>query len=307
MSIVEAVRSRLSVKISLTLAVLLLVVTVIAAVIITKNQTDQMEQLTLEKAQVAAAIGARQWGDLFDSAIDSGQLTVPDVFDKAYVEIKGYNFGTLPKYHTRYDSYTDKAVLVFQDKFLEYQDFIFAVGVDENGYLPTHNTVYQKPMTGVPEKDLVGNRSKRIFADAVGLPAAKNTEPTLKQVYKRDTGETMWDVSSPIFVKGKHWGGFRVGVSMVRIEERKRSLLLTLIVIFSGFAVLTIGTMFVVVNRAIKPVVALTGAAEQISMGEALDVPIKSASPDEIGKLTKAIERLRVSMKAAMSRLGGEQ
>jgi len=40
-------------------------------------------------------------------------------------------------------------------------------------------------------------------------------------------------------------------------------------------------------------------------MGDGLDMPIKSASIDEIGQLTKAVERLRVSMKAAMSRLGG--
>jgi HAMP domain-containing protein len=65
----------------------------------------------------------------------------------------------------------------------------------------------------------------------------------------------------------------------------------------------TIGTMFVVVRRAMKPVVALTAAADQISLGEALDQPIRSASTDEVGQLTKSIDRLRVSMKAAMSRL----
>ena len=40
-------------------------------------------------------------------------------------------------------------------------------------------------------------------------------------------------------------------------------------------------------------------------MGDGLETPIKSQSTDEIGQLTKAVERLRVSMKAAMSRLGG--
>jgi HAMP domain-containing protein len=307
MSLVTAVRSKLSVKISLTLAALLLVVTIVAAVVITARQTAQMEEMTLEKARVVAGLGARQFGDLFDGAIDSGQLTVNDVFDKAYVEIKGYNWGQQPKYHTRYDSFTDKAVLVFQDKFLESEDIAFAVGVDENGYLPTHNTRYQKQLTGDPQKDLTGNRTKRIFADSTGLPAAKNLEPSLLQVYKRDTGETMWDVSSPIWVKGKHWGGFRVGVSMEKIDARKKALLLTLFGIFTVFAAVTIGTVFVVIQRAMRPVVWLTGAAEQISMGEGLDTPIKTEAVDEIGHLTKAVERLRVSMRAAMSRLSGEQ
>jgi HAMP domain-containing protein len=53
-----------------------------------------------------------------------------------------------------------------------------------------------------------------------------------------------------------------------------------------------------------QPVVELTAKAEQISLGEALETPIKSTSIDEIGMLTKAVDRLRSSMKAAMSRLG---
>jgi len=31
------------------------------------------------------------------------------------------------------------------------------------------------------------------------------------QTYKRDTGEVMHDLSVPIYVRGRHWGGFRVG------------------------------------------------------------------------------------------------
>jgi HAMP domain-containing protein len=197
-------------------------------------------------------------------------------------------------------------VLVFQDKFLDYQDFIFAVGVDENGYLPTHNTRFQKPLTGAPEKDVAGNRTKRVFDDPVGLAAAKNLQPSLQQVYRRDTGETMWDVSSPVFVKGKHWGGFRIGVSMERIEARKAALLTTLVGLFAVFVLVTIATLFIVVQAAMRPVRALTEAAEAISMGDGLETPIKTAAVDEIGLLTRAVERLRISMKAAMSRLGGQ-
>jgi HAMP domain-containing protein len=304
MSIVSAARARLSVKISLTLAAVLVVLTALAAGYITLHETRQMEEMTLEKARVAASIGSRQFGDVLDAAIDSGMLTVADVFDRQYVEIKGYAWGKHPKYHTRYDSAIESAVLVFQDKFLDHEDFVYAVGVDVNGYLPSHNTRYQKPLTGDADKDLSGNRTKRIFNDPVGLAAVQNREPTLLQVYARDTGETMWDVSSPIHVKGKHWGGFRIGVSMERIEARKKDLLLSLFVIFQVFALVTIATMFVVVRRAMRPIVELTRAADQISMGEGLETPLKSSSADEIGALTKAIDRLRVSMKAAMSRLG---
>ena len=180
---------------------------------------------------------------------------------------------------------------------------VFAVLVDRNSYLPTHNQRYSQPLTGNLANDLVNNRTKRMFNDRTGLAAARNKAPFLIQRYQRDTGETMWDVSSPIYVKGKHWGGFRVGVSMERIEARRRSLVMALFGMFSVFAAVTIATMFVVVGRAMKPVVALTTAADQISLGEALDTPLKPASVDEIGRLTKSIDRLRVSMKAALSRL----
>ena len=304
MSIVLAVRRSLGAKVSLKLAVVVLGLTAAAAVIIMIQQTRQMEELTLEKARVAASLGARQYGDMFDEAIDSGLVTVNDVFDRAYVEIKGYAFGGKPKYHTRYDALTDRAVLVFQDRFLEQEDFVFAVGVDENGYLPTHDTKFQLPLTGDPQQDLAGNRTKRMFNDPVGLTAGKNVQPTLVQVYKRDTGETMWDVSSPIYVKGKHWGGFRVAVSMERIAAHQRALLWTLLAIFGVFGLVTIGTMYLVVRHEMRPVLALTAAAEAIGLGEGLDTPIKSAAVDEIGQLTKTLDRLRVSMKAAMSRLG---
>ena len=304
MSLATTVRRSLGLKVSLKLAALVIALTAIAAVVIVTSQTRQMEELTLEKAKVAATIGARQYGDFFDNAIDSGLATVADVFDRNYLEIKGYDFKDKPKYHTRYDALTDRAVLVFQDKFLEHEDFVFAVGVDENGYLPTHNTRFQKPFTGDAEKDLAGNRTKRIFADPVGIAAAKNKEPTLVQVYKRDTGETMWDVSAPVYVKGKHWGGFRVAVSMQRIEARQRQLLLTLVAIFGIFTLVSVGAIFLLVQIAMRPVVTLTEAAKQISLGEALEVPIKPETEDEIGQLTKTIDRLRLSMKAAMQRLG---
>jgi HAMP domain-containing protein len=304
MSVVDTIRESLGIKITLKLAVLMVGLTGAAALAITFNQTTSMEEMTLEKARVAATIGARQYGDFFDNAIDGGQLTVADVFDRNYAEIKGYDFGGKAKFHTRYDAFTDRGVLVFQDKFLDHKDFLFAVGVDENGYLPTHNTKFQKAVTGDPAQDLAGNRTKRKFDDPVGIAAARSTEPTLVQVYQRDTGETMWDISAPIFVKGKHWGGFRVAVSMSRISERMVVLLATLIAAFGVFGLVTLTAMFLVVRGAMRPVTALTEAARRISVGEDLDTPIKSDEVDEIGKLTKTIDRLRLSMKAAMSRLG---
>jgi nitrate/nitrite-specific signal transduction histidine kinase len=91
---------------------------------------------------------------------------------------------------------------------------------------------------------------------------------------------------------------------MQRISERMVVLLATLIAAFGVFGVVTLTAMYLVVRGAMKPVRELTDAARRIGVGEDLDTPIKSDEVDEIGKLTKSIDRLRLSMKAAMARLG---
>src|SRR6266536_4593019 len=169
MSIVLAVRRSLAAQVALKLAVVVLVLTALAAVVITVHQRQEMEQATLEKARVAAAIGAQQYGDILDKEIDTGALTVSDAFDSNHVQIRGYDWGTDPKYHTRFDSVTDRAVLVLLDQFLEDQDFVFAIGVDESGYIPTHNSKFTQPFTGVAAKDLEGNRTKRMANYPLGL------------------------------------------------------------------------------------------------------------------------------------------
>ncbi len=58
-------------------------------------------------------------------------------------------------------------------------------------------------------------RPERLFDDEVGLKAARNDKPFLVQSYRRDMGggrqTLILDVSSPIMVKGRHWGAFRLG------------------------------------------------------------------------------------------------
>lgn len=53
----------------------------------------------------------------------------------------------------------------------------------------------------------------------------------------------------------------------------------------------------------VRPVVALTEAADQMSLGE-LEKPIVLERKDELGRLAQSLERLRISMAAAMARLG---
>ena len=134
-----------------------------------------------------------------------------------------------PKFTTDWDKLADRDILAIEEQikntFKEeaersaFEDsakvkppvIVFTVLVDRNGYLPTHNAEFSKPMTGNLEVDLVNNRTKRIFNDRTGLAAARSEAPYLFQRYQRDTGETMVDLSVPIMIGDAHWGAVRIG------------------------------------------------------------------------------------------------
>ena len=147
--------------------------------------------------------------EIFSEAVRTGPLSMEDLFDTDYRPIEGSN---PPKFHSRFDGFTDTRLPSIQEPILTRNEFIaYAGAVDRNGYFPTHNKRYSQPLTGNYEKDLLRNRTKRIFNDRTGARVGANTKPFLLQTYKRDTGEVMHDLSLPIQVNGRHWGGFRIG------------------------------------------------------------------------------------------------
>ena len=152
---------------------------------------------------------AKAVGKAFDDAIDRGQISLDDLFDKTYAPISN----TRPqKFHTKFDAFCDKCLPAIQEPVLgRLPDAAYAIACDRRGYVPTHNTRYCQPLTGDEKTDMAGNRSKRIFEDPVGRRCGDHELPFLLQTYRRDTGEIMHDMSSPVYVKGRHWGGVRVG------------------------------------------------------------------------------------------------
>lgn len=132
-----------------------------------------------------------------------------DVFDHNYRPVAG----TEPqKYRTGYDSHCESSLRPLYDQLLEtIEGGRFALCVDSNGFAPTHNSRYSRALTGDRQLDLQQSRDKRIFSDPTGQRAARNQQPFLLQTYMRDTGEILSDLSMPIYVNGRHWGGVRLG------------------------------------------------------------------------------------------------
>lgn len=300
----DLIKRRLSLKVSLLLALVSAPPMLIAAYVVTARETANVERLTFHTAQAAAISGARMYGAVLDSGVETGVLTLSDALDTNYQEIKGYEFGDAPKFHTRYDFFTDRAVLGLQDTILRgSRDFLFVAGNDVNGYVPTHNSKFQPALTGDPAKD-VQNRAKRKWTKLIQQNAGHELDPVSMQPYKRDTGESAWDVSAPVFVKGHHWGSLHVGVSAAAIAENQRSLMLQLLVTLAILGAITTGLIYGVLRRSMRPLVQLAGLANDISTGDKLDQPIKPTSDDEIGEMARSLNRLRASLQAAMQRLG---
>jgi methyl-accepting chemotaxis protein len=152
---------------------------------------------------------AKDVGRALEDAVKGGQIRIDDLFDQNYVPIPN----TKPqKYTNKFDALTDKLFPPIQEPILDANKEVgYAGAVDVNGYFPTHNKRFSKPLTGDEKVDMVNNRTKRIFSDPVGKRCGSHEQPYLLQTYRRDTGEIMHDLSVPIYVQGRHWGGFRLG------------------------------------------------------------------------------------------------
>ncbi len=295
----KIITSRLGVQFALTVNLIVLIVAVVTISIFMKNENRRLEEELLTSIKQKSFIGAKMIGTILDEAIDNGVFTVRDVFDTEYEQINEFD---PPKYHTRYDSYLDKAVLKLQDEFLKDKNILYAAGVDKSGYLPTHNTRYQQAFTGDAEKDKAGNRTKRLFNDSVGLTAAKNTTPGLQQIYHRDTGEVVWDISSPIYVKDKHWGAFRIGVSTAAVAQARRDLSVTVFwlaaLVFISSSILT----YIVAHYLLLPLQKINTRIGELAVGRNLKEEIETTCKGEFGELQTLLERLRLSLLKALQR-----
>ena len=157
----------------------------------------------------------------FEAAVDSKEISLEDLFDEVYQAIPGSS----PAQHmTRFTTFTDRVLPAIQEPLLKLHPGItFNAAVDRNGYLPTHNVKFSQPQGSDPVWNAANCRNRRIFSDRTGLSAGRSTNSYLLQSYLRDMGGghyiMMQDLSVPIMVKGRHWGGLRMGYSLANTTK----------------------------------------------------------------------------------------
>ena len=183
---------------------------ILGAIAASGVRTAQSE-LIATAMETAATIGA-----LFEQALDRGEISQADLFDEAYRPIAGSD---PVQYMTRFVALCDRVLPPIQEALLtSNRRIVFCAAVDRNGFLPTHNRKYSQPQGPDPVWNNANCRNRRIFDDRTGLATARNRKPFLLQTYRRDMGGgqylVMEDLSAPIMVRGRHWGGFRFGLNV---------------------------------------------------------------------------------------------
>ncbi len=146
---------------------------------------------------------------LFEGYLNSGSLTLAQLFDTFYVPIPDTE---PPKYGTQYDKIIKASLQTILDNCLNKDKrIVYVMVVDAYGYLPAYNSKFSPSHTSNGEDTFKNDKVKRILNDRIGIAASKNKNPYLIQRYLLDTGETITDFSSPLFIGNHHWGAVRIG------------------------------------------------------------------------------------------------
>ena len=163
----------------------------------------------------AVMTAAQKIGRAFEQAIARGEISAADLFGHAYQTIAGSN---PEQFTTPYIQVADRILPPIQEPLLALDKrVVFCAAVDTKGYLPTHNKKFSQPQGGDPAWNAANSRHRRIFNDRTGLAAGNHSKSFLLQTYRSDMGggqyALMKDVSAPIMIGGRHWGGVRLAYS----------------------------------------------------------------------------------------------
>jgi methyl-accepting chemotaxis protein len=213
---------------------------------------------TVDRLHARCHVLAGELRQILEDAIESHQVSLAQVVALDYEELRGPQIRSLqtlfdtsqvpdggfspPKYATAYDRIVDVAMMERMDAVLaEEPGVTFALPFDLNVYAPAHNTPFTRDWTGDPERDLIGNRTKRFFLDSaaltraarmdlgVALPARRVSRRELEQAgaqlretpdaarsvlletCARGTGAVLSTLSVPLFACGERFGVVTIG------------------------------------------------------------------------------------------------
>ncbi len=159
---------------------------------------------------------------------DSIQTKIQEINDRG-INVFDHSYKPVP--NTDPQKFTTAFTEIFTQEFQSVLDearhdlkAIYFLATDINGYIAVHHSEVSKPMTGDPKVDIVYSRHQRLYFNVeTEKRRSKSTKPFLLQTYPRDTGVILNDLSMPVFINNKHWGGIIVGMKPDRLRTEPAS------------------------------------------------------------------------------------
>ncbi len=152
----------------------------------------------------------RQIASVIEAAVDRGEVTLADVFDRNYRERPGSN----PKqYDTAFCDAADRFVQPILDRIVASDNRVLGTTIgDENGHLPTHLSARSQPQGDDPVWNDAHCRNRRILIDDQTRFAHAQNEPTLMTylMTRGDESIAVKNVYVPLFIKGRRWGNLEL-------------------------------------------------------------------------------------------------
>ena len=159
------------------------------------------------KAQEAC----RQIQASVEHAIDSGEVSVEDVFDRDYQAVEGSN---PVQFAVRFNAAADLHVRPVLDRTKSSDSRIIGSAIgDMNGYLPTHLSERSHPQGPDPVWNDEHCRNKRILIDDTTRAALASEKPATLATYRMELGDKFIPVKNvfvPLWIKGRRWGNFEL-------------------------------------------------------------------------------------------------
>lgn len=198
------------------------------------SATQQVQSMALELSEIVESLGqsldnfkltdtemrrhvklrADKICSILEDSIARGVISESDLFDRDYILVEGSD---PQQFTTSAAAFLDASAQdVVESAFEIGPGVVFSALMNSDGFLFLNSLEFSQPQrSNDPVWNSANSRNRRFFDDRVGMAVATSTEPVLLQAYRRDMGGgkfvTMKDISAPISVNGRHWGGFRIG------------------------------------------------------------------------------------------------
>jgi methyl-accepting chemotaxis protein len=153
----------------------------------------------------------RQIQAAVERAIDEGEITIDDVFDRDYQVIEGSN---PVQYTVCFNDAADRHVRPILDRSEASDSRVIGCAIgDMNGYLPTHLSKRSHPQGPDPIWNDEHCRNRRILIDDTTRMALASERPATLATYRMELGDKYIPVKNvfvPLWIKGRRWGNFEL-------------------------------------------------------------------------------------------------